>query len=105
MINSQAKLKCKETKVFQVDYRDFENFIMEFYGHEFEFVVTEECRNGDTRRFIIRENYTFFNEFNEKSLKEFIETGIADCSSYLFFYDLARKGVIEYGTYIVNTSW
>lgn len=95
----------KET-VIKVDYGNLDEFIAEAYGLD-NFEGTLESSNDTDHRFDISEPDTvMFEKFGQEDLKKIIEA--KSCEYYhlgTVLEDLARKGKIERGVYLVQVCW
>ena len=93
-------LKTREEKVTFVDYGDLERFIDHHYPKQapFEIPDCEETGNGSSLRFNIDGKVSKYNE-------DKIANGDRTFMTRILLNDMAKKGLINCGKYIVTVSW
>ena len=89
--------------IIEVEYRDLEKFIKKVYDKNIELVPSENWSNDESHSFNVDGQ---LDTWEETELMDFMEN---DDASYgitrVLLNDLARKGEIEVGEYIVNVCW
>lgn len=106
-------LKCKKTEYVCVDSNDFDAFVKEVYGHEFEVIADVEAYNGFRKEFRGIGEYgdkldmnDVLSEHREKDLANFKLVGMKQPSmTRILLMDLCRNGLIEAGNYLIDVSW
>jgi hypothetical protein len=97
-------MKVTKKTVFEVAGRDLEDFVQEHYGQEFNIAIDQESRSGSSRSFAVT---GIVHDLDD------IEKFKADGQRYSggqwiaadLLNDLAAKGLIEKGEYVVNICW
>jgi len=99
------ELWCKMETVINVDYCDLNEFIADAYGLE-DFEGTLESSNDSVHRFDISEPDSMYDDFVKEEVEEIIKT--ESCEYYSLgnvLEDLAQKGKIQRGIYLVDVCW
>ena len=99
----KPELEVEQKTVFKVDYNDLDDFISEVYGHRYEIVADEELSNYSSKEFDIKKEV--LDDYDSKSLQEFIDDGKGQFNARLILIDLCNKGLIEEGDYIIKIYW
>jgi len=96
------KLKVENKTIFKVDYNDFDEFVTEIYGGNFEFVAGHEANNYTQFEFSAPNmNMDFRGEYEAK-----IRNGnFNDVPVHALFNVLFKDGHIEKGDYLIDVSW
>jgi len=96
-------MRVKKVTYFEVSDTEFDEFVSEVYGHNFEFVPTVECGNDSEHSYsaIDRE----LNQFDRRDLDKWINGEGYYVSVNSIFDDLARRKLIEPGNYLIRVSW
>lgn len=97
------KLKSVTKTVINVNYSDLNKFITEVYGKDFEFAVDVESSNDVSHSYTVKKEE--LTEWNRKHIDNFIATGRYGYITRSLLIDMANKGLIEEGDYIVDVSW
>jgi len=96
------KLKAENKTIFKVDYNDFDEFVTEIYGSNFEFVAGHEANNYSQYEFSAPNmNMDFRGEYEAK-----IRNGnFNGVPVHALFNVLFKDGHIEKGDYVIDVSW
>lgn len=93
----------KRKIVIEVSSDELDRFIqIEYDQPSYESIPMEEWSNYS--------NYSFdvdgkVDSYGERELAKFIETGRGFMITRVLLNDLARKGIIETGEYLISVSW
>src|SRR5688572_27802165 len=101
--SQEIELKVTKKEYFEVDSYDFEELIRNVYKQEdYSFVADIECGNDSQHSFVVEKN---IDEYHEGKLWEFKVGGKQGYIAGTLLNDLARKGIIEEGNYLINVCW
>lgn len=94
--------KFEEKTFYIIDYHDFERIVKEVYEQEYEVVADMEWNNDS--------EYSFSTEsampkYDEKDIKEFMETGESSYLAGTLIVDLAKRGLIPQGNILISVYW
>lgn len=94
-------LRAKKKVIFEVSHRDLETFIQKEYGRaDYDFVSDTECSNDSNHDFTVDGKVD-----DPERVAAFREQ---DHIGYLtgdLLNDMASRGLIEKGTYLVKVCW
>lgn len=96
-----AKLIGKVEKVTIIDSNDFDDFVNETYGGDFEFVAVHEANNYSQYRFNVPNMAMLFGDDAKNIRSGKYKT---HCVHQLFKC-LYEDGHIKKGNYTINVSW
>ncbi len=98
-------LKKSVVTLFQVEYTDFENFVMEHYGFEkrWYFVADQECGNDCSLSFEVNGRVDSYDEGQLEKFKTDPDSSYNITNAIL--NDFYREGLIEKGEYQINVCW
>lgn len=96
------KLKGEKKVIFEVDYSDFEDFVNEIYGGNFDFVADHEANNYSSYDFDAPNMNRDFGGKYEAKIREGKFNGVP---VHAIFNVLLKDGHIEKGNYIIKVSW
>lgn len=100
---SMKDLKHKKVSYIELDAWELDKFFEKVYGYEYEIAANHEASNGTNLTFCIDGK---IEKWNEESLEQFKQTGrMGGRKTSILLNDLARRGIIEEGEYIVSISW
>lgn len=91
----------KETTIY-VDSFDLDKFVSNHYGVKFNFVAKEEATNDSEHAFTVNGRV---DDFEEEEFEPWVKGERNWISTYAILNDLARKGLIEKGSYIIEVCW
>lgn len=96
------ELKTKIKTLFRVDYNDFDSFVKQIYGGNFDFVIEHNARNYSSYEFSAPNlNIDFGGKYEEK-----IRSGnFNGVPVNALFNVLFKDGHIEKGDYLIEVSW
>lgn len=97
-------MKVSKEIVFCVDYRDFENTVLEIYRRTYSFISDMECGN-DTEHLFSNINGDI-GPYDEEELIKWKDNKIP--AFYLadsLLNDMCRNGHIEPGNYLILVCW
>lgn len=93
----------KKKTFIEIDYHDVDELAERVYGHNPEIVASEGWNNDEEHSMMIDGK---LDKWDEESLLKFQETGRAGFGiTGVLLNDLARRGEIEVGEYLVNVCW
>lgn len=75
------------------------------YGQYFELVPDYECHNYSHKVFEVEKCSLHEWSDGETRLQKFIETGYSAFLAPVLLADLANKGIIPEGKYVIDVSW
>lgn len=98
----KLKAESESKTIFKVDCNDFDEFVTEIYGGDFEFVADHEANNYSSYEFSAPNmNIDFRGEYETK-----IRNGeFSGVPVHAIFNVLLKDGHIEKGDYIINVFW
>lgn len=96
-------LKSKDYIIKEVEYRDFDDFIEEVYGHKFNFVADQECSNDSEHTFEVVK--AELDEYDEEELENFKFHAKYERLTYILLTDLVNRDLIVPGMYLISVSW
>jgi hypothetical protein len=96
------KLKSETKTIFKVEYSDFDNFVAEIYGGDFEFIAEQEANNYSSYEFSAPNMNIDFHGKQEAKIRsgEFSNVSVES-----LFNVLLKDGHIEKGDYVINVFW
>jgi len=87
----------------RIDYHDLDSFVAEIYNRDFSFVAAVESSNDVTHEIFVNGN------IDEWERKEFDDWKNGEPESYgtpcSIMNDLAARGLIPMGDYLIRVSW
>lgn len=92
----------KKNIVIELEYYEFQDLVKKQYGHDFSFVADQECGNDSSHQFIIN---GIIDDYEEGELQLFKDDGVYNLLANVLLNDLANRGVIEKGNYIISVCW
>jgi hypothetical protein len=98
------ELKAKKVTYFEVGYSELQDFIKEQYGHEYSIVANLESHNDSKESIsaLTEEN----DEDDQKAIENYKATGSeVGISLWTLMNDMADRGVIEEGDYLIDICW
>lgn len=110
-------LKFKTKTVHEIGWNDFDDFIRDEYGHDYEIAVALESHNDTTHSFVVdgchfeiedkRRDHLGLNKFDQEDLDAFVSSGFSDDwpNPSIFLNDQVAKGNIPAGEYQIDISW
>ena len=101
----KPKLNATETIAKTIDYHDFEDFVQQCYGGNFEFVAVHEANNYSQYEFNAEKIADENNIVHKDTYKKIRSGKYPDYSVPQIFDCLCQDGFIEAGKYIVKVSW
>jgi len=84
---------------------ELENIIREEFGHSFEMGCDLETSNDCSHTFNVEADDPHLDSYEIKELAKWIETGSGSYMSRIILNELCRRGKLEAGEYLVDTSW
>jgi len=97
------ELKFKEKTVYEVDYKDLEKFIEDYYDHPINLIEAWEMGNDTYNSLYIDGS---IDKWDRAELKKFKEDGTYEYTTpCLILNDLVKRGEIEAGEYLVSICW
>ena len=95
------KLKVITKTVHIIDYDDFDKFVMDKYGGNFEFVAEHEANNYSEYEFTVP-NKTLMSESEGEKIRsgKYVPFGV-----HKLFKCLYEDNFLHAGTYIIKVSW
>lgn len=97
-------LKSSKKVMFEVDYGDFERFVKETYGQDYNFVASEECGNDSVHDFNVNDKEAL-DEYDQEKLDTFKTTGRYSFLNRTILQDLVNHDLIEPGNYLISVCW
>jgi len=92
-------MKTEMVTLMKVDYHEVEKVIMEVYGfEEYNLPYTEELVND------ISLEWNITGEVSEQQAQKITDRN-QHYSTRVYMNDLARQGIIEKGTYLIDICW
>lgn len=99
------ELKKQVIQMVVVDYRDLEQFIEDIYDHKIELVGAEEW-NNDSCYELSSIDGEELDDWDRGKLVDFITGGGGSFGiTRILLNDLAQKGLVETGDYLITVSW
>ncbi len=97
--------KVVTTTVIQVSHSELDTFISKHYGQEFSCCADQEWSNDSIHELSVdgKENCT--ESYDREPVEEFRKTGQGQWLLSKLMDDLASKGHIEKGDYVIRVSW
>lgn len=86
-----------------VDYNNFDEFVSQHYGMPYEFASDEEVQNDSSHRYQAKKEP--LDEFEERALEAFVDSGYHSFLSDTIIKDLVNKGILPEGSILVEVSW
>lgn len=89
-----------------LDYQEFDKLVNEHLKPAlfYEVVPDQEWSNGEDHSFSISEEE--YTESDSEEVQDFIENiGLSFVSPALLLSELAERGVIPWGNYLIEVSW
>lgn len=96
------KLKAEIKTIFKVDYGDFEDFVKEIYGGDFDFVADQEADNYSSYEFSAPNMHVDFEGKHEEKIRKGDFNGVP---IHALFNVLLKDGHIEAGDYLIDVLW
>jgi hypothetical protein len=103
MERTLATLKATTVTRFEVDCYDFDDFVKEIYGQEYEFVPDIECGNDSQHSFTAKKSV--LNKWDLEKLNKFSKTGEYSYLAHALFTDLVNRDILPEGDYLIRVSW
>jgi hypothetical protein len=101
---SNALVTTKTETFHELDYSDFERIVNGVYGHDYCYAAEEELSNDSVQRYTV-ENKPL-DEWAAKDIEKYINTGQGiQYRASTLLQDLALKGYLPFGEYIVEVCW
>jgi hypothetical protein len=104
-------LKFTEEKIMVVDYGDFDTFISERFGVEYECVADNEWNNYSSYDFSVQERDVsgptddYFHKYTVRDVEEWISTNKKSIGAGDLLEYLAWKKEIPFGKYLIKVFW
>lgn len=96
-------LKHKKVSYIELDAWELDEFFEKVYGYQYEIAASHEASSGTNLTFRID---GVVGSYDEEDLEKFKQTGrMNGRKTSLLLNDLARRGIIEKGEYIVEICW
>jgi hypothetical protein len=99
----KPQLKCRKQTIISVNYGDFDKFVNQVYGVNFDFVNSEECGNDTTHSFHGIDGEV--DDYDQEDLDSFKENKKNSYMTRILLNDLCKNGFIEPGDYYINVCW
>jgi hypothetical protein len=96
-------MKTETLTVFRVGYHEFEDAIKKVYGRSFSFVEDQEARNDSN--YLFKTTKRPPEEWEREELEKFRAGKPASPLTRILLDDLARRGEIEPGYYLISVCW
>lgn len=99
-------LKYTEKTVREVDYSEWDDFINNAYGkpyRSYDIVADQELSNDMCKE--VRVSAYELDEWQQEEVQTFLETGRGNFITDTLTTDLANRGLLEEGTYLVQVCW
>lgn len=101
----------KRKEIFEMEYGDFDTFVEEKLGKEYECVLDNEWSNYESHDFDITEKdisedpESFFQKYTVRDVEAWLAgtKSSIDASSLLEY--MAYKSIIPYGNYLITIFW
>jgi hypothetical protein len=87
------------------DAYELEKIIKKEFGHNFELNCDIEGSNDCRHTFGVEKECPYDSEYDRKELAEWIATGKGSYMTRHILNELCRRGKLEAGEYLVDTSW
>ncbi len=101
----QPNMPLKSRVATIIDYSDFDNFIKEIYGHDFESQQAELWSNDASYRYNIRSKEEL-DGWHAPILQKFIEHGNPEEGIVrTLLQDLVNRDLLPPGEYYIAVSW
>lgn len=94
--------RTKTASYFEIDFYVLDGIIKEEYGQDFSYVANHEAQNHTDHAFYIDGQLT---DYCRAKLKRWKETGDGSFMTISLLNDLASRGRIKRGNWIVRVSW
>lgn len=94
--------KVKTAEYFEIDHYEFNNIVRMEYGHEYHFHADQEACNYTDHVFYVDGMLT---KYCQDKLKRWKETGEGHYMAAVLINDMAARGKIKRGNWIVRVSW
>lgn len=98
------KLKCKIETIITVNASDWDQFIQEYYGQDYEFVADHEASNDSSYTFLIKPDEELA-DYDESQLNDFEMGRDPSYMTRILLVDLMREGIIPAGKYVFEVCW
>jgi hypothetical protein len=98
---NNPKLKYVKQNVFIVDSNDFDVFVNEIYGGNYEFVADHEANNYSSYQFDVPNMAMLYGD----DAKEIRSGKYRPNNTHKLFKVLHEDGFIESGKYIIKVYW
>ena len=100
------KLKSRIKTVIEVEFGDFDNFVSEIYGCNYEFVAEEEANNYSNYNYPISKK----DKYDKWEIEAMEKVRAGDVYGYGvsasdILQTLLEDGHIVEGEYLINVSW
>jgi len=92
----------KEETFYVMDYDEVDSLIEQHYGRGYEFLAKEEASNDSTHRFNVNGR---LSEWDQRDVDKWVQTGSGSYLTSRLLNDLANKGVIPTGNYLIEVCW
>ena len=107
-MSNLPELKAERKTYYLVDYKDFENWVKERTGHEYNVAAVVECANDSIHRASVDPNYYRDSKYDQTVVQKFLDTGkygYYDPEPGILMSHFAVLGEIEPGEYLIDISW
>jgi hypothetical protein len=99
-------MKIRTKVIHEVEYNELERLVRETYKHDFSFVADQELSNDSSKTFNgidgVRDDSS---DWDVNRWKKWVEDGCYSCMSRDILNDLAGRGLIPPGDYVIQVSW
>lgn len=95
-------LVCTEVKMLRVKYTDLDEFVSDSYQKVWSFVVAEGAANDTQHRFSVDGKVS---GWDRDTLTEWLDDSGPSPDTRVMLNDLAGRGMIEKGEYLVTVCW
>jgi hypothetical protein len=98
------KLRVKKVTHFEVGYSDLEALIKHEYGHNYSVIADLEASNDSKEEVQALKGEN--NDDDQEEIANYRATGSqGDVSIWTLMNDMADRGVIEEGDYLIDICW
>jgi hypothetical protein len=106
-MNTKLRLKGADVKtIISVDYGDIETLIKEVYGHFYEIMPMEEVGSSQyAATYSIDVRICKLGEYGLEELQSLLEGKPEQRILSTIMQDLANKGHLDAGEYIIDVNW